>query len=519
MPGTIPFAATCRALIVAAAAAAVASTGQGASHARAEDVPAATKTVLKSESFGADPGWEGHRNHVVPKKIPTVVQDFGYSPDTNLAGKAAGEIGGRVQRAAEPSFYGAKLETARTLDDKLSASGTFAFTRVDGGAGLFFGWFNAAQPGGTGRPANSFGLNFDCEPTGARLAVFVITAQNQVAGRFITRYDRYRTPEEHAIMRPTPIRKDGTRYHWTLEYDPAAAGGNGQMSFTMKGDRAPHDDSFEGKTFTVDLPPGFKQQGTRFDHFGLMNALKGGGSATVHFDDVAFDGLTVDFAKAPGWHGARNRETYQATDVAGANDFLYRTTRRATGAAAGEIGGSLWRGPYAYVADPRVGTLTLNDRLEARGRLYFENAGLDAGLVLGWFNSETKDVNDKAPRRTNIIGVDIGGHTRVGHWFLPTVATAKGERHLDDRVPNLPLLKAGTAYEWTFTYDPAANNGNGQLRTTLGDQSATLDLKPGVKAQGGTFDRFGLSNAGTGGGQVKFYLDDLKYTARPAGNP
>jgi len=39
-------------------------------------------------------------------------------------------------------------------------------------------------------------------------------------------------------------------------------------------------------------------------------------------------------------------------------------------------------------------------------------------------------------------------------------------------------------------------------------------LKAGVKTQGATFDRFGVTNVGTGGGHVKFYLDDLQYTAR-----
>jgi hypothetical protein len=90
----------------------------------------------------------------------------------------------------------------------------------------------------------------------------------------------------------------------------------------------------------------------------------------------------------------------------------------------------------------------------------------------------------------------------VGHWFLPTCVTAKGERQLDDKVKPLPLFKAGTAYEWTFVYDPDANAGEGQLRVTLGDQSATLNLRPGVKA--------------TGGGQVKFDLDDLRYTVAAA---
>jgi len=33
-------------------------------------------------------------------------------------------------------------------------------------------------------------------------------------------------------------------------------------------------------TFTVDLPEGYRQQGTTFDHFGLMNMMKPVGSST-----------------------------------------------------------------------------------------------------------------------------------------------------------------------------------------------------------------------------------------------
>jgi hypothetical protein len=62
------------------------------------------KPVLKAEHFDRDPGWEGHNNRIVPKEYPTVVQDFGYSK-TNVAGKAAGEMGGQVCRASEPAYY------------------------------------------------------------------------------------------------------------------------------------------------------------------------------------------------------------------------------------------------------------------------------------------------------------------------------------------------------------------------------------------------------------------------------
>jgi hypothetical protein len=45
----------------------------------------------------------------------------------------------------------------------------------------------------------------------------------------------------------------------------------------------------------------------------------------------------------------------------------------------------------------------------------------------------------------------------------------------------------------------------------------TLPLKKGLKAQGASFDRFGLFTSNIGGQIVRIYLDDLKYTAaRPA---
>src|SRR2546421_12572580 len=112
---------------------------------------------LKSESFDKDPGWEAFNNKIVPEKVPTVVQDFGYSV-THFAGKEAGEIGGRITRTMKPAWYGAPIET-RTLDHKLSASGTFSIARAAAGGGVFFGWFNGKQPEGAGRPMNSLGLH------------------------------------------------------------------------------------------------------------------------------------------------------------------------------------------------------------------------------------------------------------------------------------------------------------------------------------------------------------------------
>src|SRR6478735_1664894 len=90
-----------------------------------------SKPVLKTERFDKDPGWEAHNNRIVPERVPTVTQDFGYSK-TNFAGKGVGELGGRIMRASEPAYYADKIDRV-TLDDKFSAAGTFALTKTSPG--------------------------------------------------------------------------------------------------------------------------------------------------------------------------------------------------------------------------------------------------------------------------------------------------------------------------------------------------------------------------------------------------
>src|SRR6185295_11845542 len=220
----------------------------------------------------------GHNNRIVPKNVLMVRQDFGYSA-THFAGQAAGEVGGIIQRSTTPASYAALLAPAKTLDDMLTASGSFAVTGATPGAGVFFGFFNSQQPGGSGRPIGSLGLNMDFEGKGGRLAVRLITGTNKSCGTFITPY----LPGK---FRPTPIKNEGTRYRWTLDYDPQAAEGQGRFTFTITSDshktqeygelppasveearvRFPNTTKFE-----VDLTEGFQDHDTVFDHFGMMN--------------------------------------------------------------------------------------------------------------------------------------------------------------------------------------------------------------------------------------------------------
>ena len=92
------------------------------------------KSVLKAESFDRDPEWVAINNRTVPANVDMVRQDFGHSA-TSFASKAKGEIGGTVWRAIHPAWYAGKI-SPKTLDDKLSASGTFAITDKGSGAAI-----------------------------------------------------------------------------------------------------------------------------------------------------------------------------------------------------------------------------------------------------------------------------------------------------------------------------------------------------------------------------------------------
>jgi WD40 repeat protein len=468
----------------------------------------------KSESFDKDPGWESHNNRIVPKKRMMVKQDFGYSA-TQFAGKGKGEMGGVIQRSTTPAYYAAKIAT-KTLDDKLTASGSFAITACQPGAGVFFGFFNSQQPGGSGRPIGSLGLDFDFEGNGGRLAVRLITDGNKSCGTFITPY----LPGK---FRPTPLKKDGTKYHWTLDYDPLAGDGNGRFTFTMRSDTHTSQDygSLPEKseeeahirfpnttTFTVDLTPGFRKEGATFDRFGALNLMKAGGSATMFFDDVEFNGETQDFAADPQWIGAGNRTTFEDREQVGAHDFGFSANTAHAGGQAGEVGGGLWRsGDYGYYAD-RVGPLDLKRRLEASGKVKLVVAGPDSDMFIGWFNSASK--NQSPFDAGDFIGIHVGGPTRIGHYFNPSFAFANGARGKLDRGP---ILTPAKVFDWSLVYDPAANDGHGEMRVTLGKESVMLPLKPGQKNAPAKFDRFGLFTSTAGGQMVKIYLDDLKYTA------
>jgi hypothetical protein len=475
------------------------------------------ETTVKVEHFDPDPAWDGWQNRIKPREGKPVDQDFGLSA-TNFAGKQQGEIGGTIWRDSKVAWYADKVPT-KTLNDKLHASGTFALTATSGSSGAFFGWFKEQEGGGR---QNSLGFRFAGQGSGARITFQLVTATNQACGTKITPWivDKTKEKGKGRKFRPPSIRNDGTRYTWKMDYDPQANDGNGQMQFTIRSNSTAPEE-FEGKMFKVDLPAGYKQHGTIFDRFGLMNSMKPGNSLTIHFDDLEYDGKRQDFSKEPGWIGSSNHAEYARNAEGGAHDFGFSKTSNFAGGSPGELGGMMWRsGVYAYYAD-RVGPLSLQDRLEASGKVMLEVGPPDSGMYIGWFNSAEKE--NSPPQAGSFLGVKIGGPTRVGHYFVPAYATAQAQKAKAagprEHPPNIsveqrvgPVLLPQKVFDWKLVYDPAASGGKGAIEITLGKESVTLALKAGDKEKGAALDRFGLFTTHRGGSFVRIYFDDLTYT-------
>jgi hypothetical protein len=317
------------------------------------------------------------------------------------------------------------------------------------------------------------------------------------------------------------VQADGTRYTWKLDYDPQANDGHGRITLVVEGD-GKKTQPWEGKPVVIDVPADVRESGASFDHFGLLNGLKAGRSMTVYFADLVVDGRAIDLASDPQWDEIENRTTYQETQRHGAHDFGFSPTTNMAGGTTGELGGTLWRGgDYGYYAD-RVGPLSLDDRLEAAGKVFLAAGPSDSTIYFGWFHSADRD---HSPAQSgDFVGLKVGGPSSVGHYFVPSYAptkttpielVGKSGRPADEALDPTtgPVLEPGKSYDWRLVYDPRGAGGDGAITATLGGRSQTFPLRPGDRAKGAKLDRFGLFTAHHGGNSLKIYFDDLTYTA------
>ena len=447
---------------------------------------------VRFEDFSVEPSWLSYRSHLLPNPLPITRQSFGWR-DTLPTNGSRGEIGGWIQRSLTPAWY-AKVIPARTLNDKLSASGKFSVTRDDSTSGVLVGWFHETSRGW--RTPNS--LVFRLDGNGGKYWVFYEYGTRHwfTGGGGCFEGDRYQTT-------PTqPFKADGTTHEWTLTYEPSGAGGNGLMTFIL-----------DGKAYPQALAAEHRRDGAEFNRFGICNVQATGSGMEVHFHELTLDSQPLDLSRDPGWEARGNNTEFPERQMRPFHDFGWRPTGKA-GGKPGEIGGIIWRDEKPACYATRVETLSLGDNLFASGKIAFHGAGSDSGVYLGWFDAASKTNKTTAdyhePQR-NLLAILLEGPSRVGHYFRAAYSTRVGHGVIQDSGPI--LYPDGRSHTWSLHY----KSTSGEITVQLDEERTTMVVSPEHRQEGATFDRFGLFNLQAGGHFVDIAIDDLTFTARAAG--
>jgi hypothetical protein len=221
---------------------------------------------------------------------------------------------------------------------------------------------------------------------------------------------------------------------------------------------------------------------------------------------------TERFDKDPGWDGHNNRAAAPRTVT---QDFGYSKTNH-TGSGPGEIGGFLSSAAEPAYYARKLPERTFDDPLTASGTLACD--GRPCHALVGFFNAGT--LNEW--RTANTIALRISGRGDVFYAWVEYATSRwraggddpRGFPTTKDPTTNRQRLKGfpakGAPLRWSLSYDPKGNDGNGAITATVGEERAVCHLRLDHRADGATFNRFGLLNvmkhANTGG---EIWLGDV----------
>lgn len=199
------------------------------------------------------------------------------------------------------------------------------------------------------------------------------------------------------------------------------------------------------------------------------------------------------FDTDPGWEGINNRSAhFEPGEIT--QDFGYAPEVELAG-VKGAIGGSITPDARAaYYAKP-LQPLSFDTPFSASGTLTMKEGG--GNLLLGFFNSTT--LNEW--RTPNTVVFRINGRGEIMHvhvefltskWRAGASVIGRYDRVADRMYP--VEIPTGGTYPWTLNYDPAGNGGSGEIKVTFNGIEARCPIASELRADGATFDRFGLLN-------------------------
>jgi hypothetical protein len=215
------------------------------------------------------------------------------------------------------------------------------------------------------------------------------------------------------------------------------------------------------------------------------------------------------FDRDPGWEG-RNNIVAPSHCVDKVQDFGFSPTNHA-GAAAGEIGGRVWRSLMPAYCAVKIPPRTLRHRLHASGRFSVTQSDSSSGVLIGWFNSASRGWRTPNSMVFRIDGeqdrfrvfFEYGTQT----WKTGGGATFEGA-YQTTKTPMIPA--DGKPHTWALDFDPAGADGDGLMTFTMDGQAHKAAMEKGHKAEGAVFDRFGILNVQNSGNSITPWIDDLE---------
>ncbi|HWP40219.1 MAG TPA: hypothetical protein VNL70_04790 [Tepidisphaeraceae bacterium] len=220
--------------------------------------------------FTQDPGWEGIGNKTrFEDRDLRPWHDLRWSP-TNRAGGDPGEIAVTMWRDERPAYFAAPIATV-TLDQPLHAEGRLAFTGAGSDSGVCLGWFNADSKRNKRDP--------EVQHPAANFLAIAIEGPSRIGHYFRPIYSTSVQGIRGDAGSGPIIRPDAKQRRWSIDYDPAAAGGKGQITVAL-----------DGETVVLELKPDARKAGATFDRFGFFNIQNGGHYVKVFIDDVKYTG-------------------------------------------------------------------------------------------------------------------------------------------------------------------------------------------------------------------------------------
>jgi hypothetical protein len=219
---------------------------------------------------------------------------------------------------------------------------------------------------------------------------------------------------------------------------------------------------------------------------------------------------TLDFSTDPQWDQFRNHLIPNPPPKT-RQDFGYRTSNKAGGQKPGEIGGRAQRSATPASYAKVIETKTLNDKISASGKFSVTWDDNGNGILFGFFNQ-----NSKGWRASNSMVFRLDGNGMkywvlyeygTQHWLAGGAGCFEGEAYQTTKTK--PMKCDGTSHDWKLDYDPDGADGKGLITFTLDGKPWLLPLTEGHKQDGATFNRFGILNQQTTGGQIEAWYDDL----------